>query len=199
MENMKSKLDKLDPAGIAFGGLRWAATLCYDTNMDSVMGIHNSFIAVFQDIMQRTGNPAVAVQSLLTMATANAYVELQPYFDFELPAQYSVWSRASIPTRWTSFILVASVVAVHTATIAVVVAMFRRQTRYTELGNSWQPVAQSVSLGWEQGGGGNSSPRELCEAARVSKGEMERRIDESERNIRYRIAKEGNSPHPAMV
>jgi len=56
-----------------------------------------------------------------------------------------------------------------------------------------------VSLGWEQGGGGNSSPRELCEAARVSKGEMERRIDESERNIRYRIAKEGNSPHPAMV
>ena len=169
MENMKSKLDKLDPAGIAFGGLRWAATLCYDTNMDSVMGIHNSFIAVFQDIMQRTGNPAVAVQSLLTMATANAYVELQPYFDFELPAQYSVWSRASIPTR------------------------------YTELGNSWQPVAQSVPLGWEQGGGGNSSPRELCEAARVSKGEMERRIDESERNIRYRIAKEGNSPHPAMV
>lgn len=93
MENMLGKFAALDHSGKLLAGMRWAATLCYD------ISLHNSFTGEFQDVMQRTRSPAVAVQSLLTMATANAYVELQPYFDFELPVDYSVWATAFIPTH----------------------------------------------------------------------------------------------------
>ena len=187
MEEMGSRLDAFDPDGVAFGMVSWAATLCYDTDLDSVMGIHNSFVAVFQDIMQHTGNPAVAVQSLLTMATANAYVELQPYFDFELPAQYSVWSRAQVPTGWAGFILVAATVAAHTVAVLVVVVLFRRQTRCTELGNSWQAVAQPLPDPAPLEGDKKPLPPKLNDAARAGKKEFKKRVGKEERDVRYRL------------
>ena len=200
MEEMRIRLDIFDPDGVAFGMVNWAATLCYDTDLDSVMGIHNSFVAVFQDIMQHTGNPAVAVQSLLTMATANAYVELQPYFDFALPAQYSVWSRAQVPTGWVGFILVAATVAAHTVAVSAVVVVFRRQTRCTELGNSWQAVAQPLPDPAPLEGDGEPLPRKLNDAARAGKREFKKRVGKEVREVRYRVVVEKrSSPHPARI
>ncbi|KAK0704471.1 hypothetical protein B0H67DRAFT_557273 [Lasiosphaeris hirsuta] len=198
MENVQAKLAVLDPSGILFGQMRWAAVLCYDINLDSYIGLHSSFIAVFQAIIQHTRDPAVAVQALLTMATANAYVELQPYFDFELPAQYSVWAQAFVPTHWTGFTAVAAAIVVHTLAVAAVAALFLRETRYTELGNAWQAVAQLVTNNADDNG--DMRLLLLPSAARDTSSVFKKRLREGGRDVRYRVVVgEEDSPHLERV
>ncbi|KAK3352225.1 hypothetical protein B0T25DRAFT_541442 [Lasiosphaeria hispida] len=190
MENMVGKFAALDHSGKLLAGMRWAATLCYDINLDSHIGLHNSFTGVFQDVMQRTRNPAVAVQSLLTMGTANAYVELQPYFDFVLPVAYSVWAPAFIPTRWRGFGIIAAAVVVHALAVAIVVVLFVRETSSTQLGNSWQAVSQVMD---------DETRLLIPEAAKYESGEFQKRIKSEGRNVRYRIVKEGDSESPKLA
>jgi len=190
MENMQAKFSALDYSGELLKGMKWAAVLCYDINLDSQIGLHNSFTSVFQDIMQRTRNPAVAVQSLLTMATANAYVELQPYFDFELPVAYSVWEPAFIPEGWRGFGIVTGAVVVQALALVAVTVLFVRETRSTQLGNSWQAVAQVTD---------DNTRLLIPEAARRQSKAFQKWITGEGWDMRYRIVNEGGSPKLARA
>ncbi|KAK0613306.1 hypothetical protein B0T14DRAFT_569373 [Immersiella caudata] len=190
MGEMLSKLSVFDRSGALLGDMWWAAILCFDTNFGAQIGLHNTFTGVFQEVIQRTHNPALAVQSLLTMATANAYIELQPFFDFELPVAYSMWETAFIPVRWSGFNIVAGAVVVQALAVVAVTVLFVRETRFTELGNSWHAVAQLMD---------DETRLLVPEAAHRQSGAFKKWIKSNGWNIRYRIVNEGNSPRLARV
>lgn len=74
---------------------------------------------------------------------------------------------------------------VHALAVAAVVVLFVRETRSTQLGNSWQAVAQVMS---------GETQLLIPEAARCESGEFQKMIKREGRNIRYRIVKEDDSP-----
>ncbi|KAK0738042.1 hypothetical protein B0T18DRAFT_394403 [Schizothecium vesticola] len=190
MEVMKLKLATLDPSKIIFANSRWVADLCYGTDLDGFFGLHSSFTAVFQEIIQGTRNPAVAVQSLLTMASANAYVELQQYFDYEMPVRYSTWSPALVPTRWSGLILLTAVVVLHVLAAVMVTVLFVGETRCSELGNSWQAVAQLVT---------EDTRPILLDACRDRGDVFKERVRKDGGDIRYRIVWQEDVPRLARV
>ena len=190
MEDMRAKLAVLDPSRTIFAGSRWVAALCHDTGLDEFFSLHTSVTAVFQHIMQRTGNPAVAIQGLLTMASANAYVELQQQFDYEMPVWYSTWSPALAPTHWNGLMLVAVITGVHVLAVVAVAVLFVRQTRCTELGNSWQAVAQLVTE--------DTQPL-LPDACGDKDDVFKKRLRKDGGDVRYRVVWQQGSPRVSRV
>lgn len=103
---------------------------------------HRLYVAIVQETMKRTRNPALAVQSLFTMATGSVYyADMAQYFDLHA----AVSSRSSsgvvfIPRSWAGFVAVAVLVVVHMVTTAVTTVLFLTRTRHSVIGGGGHSV-----------------------------------------------------------
>ncbi|KAH8781921.1 hypothetical protein BGZ57DRAFT_285238 [Hyaloscypha finlandica] len=114
-------------------------------NSNGGSAIHRVHIAIFQDIIQKTSNPALALQTLLTILTQMAFYDFLPQFDVNLPAQFSLSTIVNIPHQWKGFGTMVAVLAVHLFVLSLTALLFFLNTKHSLLGNSWQAVAQVVS------------------------------------------------------
>ncbi|KAJ5415726.1 hypothetical protein N7465_004421, partial [Penicillium sp. CMV-2018d] len=97
---------------------------------DSPPGIyiaHESYTSLFQDTLEQTQSPAVALQALLTLFTQMVYYEKLLRLNGTERAETAFSYAALIPTQWTGF------------------GLFARYTRHSLLGNHWQAVSQVYS------------------------------------------------------
>lgn len=114
---------------------------------DSVaQGIHRTHIAIFQDVLRSTYNPALALQTLFTILAQSAYYDFLPQLDVAAPAQYTVSMEANIPHQWTGFSIVVAILGIHVLVVSITTALFLAGTKTSMLGNAWQAVAQVVEL-----------------------------------------------------
>ncbi|KAF2466973.1 uncharacterized protein BDR25DRAFT_292694 [Lindgomyces ingoldianus] len=108
--------------------------------------IHRAHIAVFQDIIRTTHNPALAVQALFTILTQSAYYDFLAQFDVSAPATFAFSRQVTIPHEWKGFGIVCAVLGVHFVVFVVVTVLFLVGTEVSMLGNAWQAVCQVVEL-----------------------------------------------------
>lgn len=101
--------------------------------------------AIFRDTLKATANPALAVQTLLTMLRLMEYYDDSYQVDLSAPVSYVLSETVLIPARWTGLVAVLCMIAVHLAAVAVMVGLFLSRTQTSMLGNAWQAVAQTVS------------------------------------------------------
>ncbi|KAJ4311352.1 hypothetical protein N0V94_007987 [Neodidymelliopsis sp. IMI 364377] len=125
-------------------GAFWGATAAM-TPFSDYNGVHRTHAALFQDIIQNTGNPALAFQAFFTVLSQMTYYDLLPQFDIASNASYSASVEVDVPTQWTGFIVVMVLLAIHAGLVITAVVLFLTQTNHSLLGNAWQAVAQVLS------------------------------------------------------
>ncbi|KAJ4112139.1 hypothetical protein NW768_011718 [Fusarium equiseti] len=123
-------------------------------NNDAYMGYTDSSIAwlahpehslLVQTVLQETGNPAEALKNLFSRFYQMIFYDMLPYFTAEQSFELAKAREVFSPTRWTSLIIVLSVLVIHLALMLVVVWLFAMSTRVSTLGNAWQAVSQIMS------------------------------------------------------
>jgi hypothetical protein len=107
--------------------------------------IHRSHAVIFQDILQDTGNPALALQTLFTTLLQMAYYDFLFEYDTQAPAKYKLSGYLEIPCRWSALGVILGLLGLHFVLTFTAVRMFLKQTEMSLLGNSWQAVSQVVS------------------------------------------------------
>ncbi|OQD65557.1 hypothetical protein PENPOL_c006G06315 [Penicillium polonicum] len=115
---------------------------------DSPPGIyiaHESYTSLFQDTLEQTQSPAVALQALLTLFTQMVYYEKLVRLNGTERAETAFSYAALIPTQWTGFGVGMGLLFSHWVVMAIVVGLFARYTCHSLLGNHWQAVSQVYS------------------------------------------------------
>jgi hypothetical protein len=112
---------------------------------------HPILVTIFQDIIQSTRDPSLALQTVFTIISQAAYYDWIPkptkeYFSSRKSNAALSFSRQyNIPCRWRGFFIVTSTIAVHMFVLTTALVLFWRSSRYTLLGNAWQGVAQAIT------------------------------------------------------
>lgn len=107
--------------------------------------VNRALAAVFQDIIQSTGNPALAFQAMITTMSQIAYYQALPMFFLDVPASIATSERYTMPVRWTGFKIVMTLLSIHVVLVIIAVVLFLSKTDHSLLGNAWQAVAQVSS------------------------------------------------------
>ncbi|KAF2143156.1 uncharacterized protein K452DRAFT_201534, partial [Aplosporella prunicola CBS 121167] len=102
--------------------------------------------AIFQDTILETDNPALAWQALMTTVYRMAYYDWLPTFDSMSDVNTVSRVPCQMPVRYNGFIIVATTLAIHLSLFIVVTVWFYKGTQISLLHNSWQVVAQLVSV-----------------------------------------------------
>jgi len=103
---------------------------------------HRARVYAFQDVLQSTGNIALAIQSLWTMLTISEYYDRLERFDHAEAAKIASFEDALVPVGRKGFFLVMTILLIHFICVASATTLFLRHTRISILGASWQSVSQ---------------------------------------------------------
>ncbi|RMJ14456.1 hypothetical protein CDV36_005881 [Fusarium kuroshium] len=115
------------------------------TAMGSIEFPHPAHSSVFQSIIQQTGDPALAVQALMTRLYQMQYYDFLPDFDFKQTTETIYSTERITPSRWTGLLIVFCLVAAHLLLVFITMVLFISRTRGSALGNIWQAVSQMAS------------------------------------------------------
>lgn len=119
--------------------------LCCSESILGAFVAHRYLKAVFQDIIQTTGRPALALQAFNTIYFQEKYYEHLSDFNAYAPAKIQSFVSVLVPASKRGLIAVTTVLLVHLILVFIAVAWFRSRTQYSLLGNSWQSVSQTFS------------------------------------------------------
>jgi len=97
--------------------------------------------ALFNDILQDTLNPALALQSHLTVLFGMTYYDHLVQFDLSGPVSLVRSADVLRPTGKLFFSIVLVVSAVHLVTVVVINLLFCVRCKHIQLGNAWSVVA----------------------------------------------------------
>ncbi|KAL4783147.1 hypothetical protein BJX76DRAFT_368601 [Aspergillus varians] len=134
LELTSSDSQKADP-GLMLSEINTADTSTAD----------RSHVGLFQDTLQDTDSPALALQTLITRGTQKVYYENLARADPTEPALTAFSSTALIPVRWAGFIAGVSLITTHFVILVLITALFVMYTENSFLGNYWQAIAQLLS------------------------------------------------------
>lgn len=125
-------------------GIQWGCTATF-TPFSTWNAVHRMHAALFQDIIQSTGNPALAFQAFFTIISQMNYYDLLPQFSIGSNATYSASQQVEVPAQWVGFGVLVGLLVLHAILITTAVCLFLSRTDHSLLGNAWQAVAQVSS------------------------------------------------------
>ncbi|KAL6710523.1 hypothetical protein ACN47E_008571 [Coniothyrium glycines] len=131
-----SKIDYDDYMGDTFQLVPWS--LPQDA-------MHRSHVALLQNILSRSNDPALALQSLWTILLELAYYDVLPLYNIKVPAKYGLAREVLIPVRWNCFAAVMGILVLHLVLVCTALVLFITRTEMSLLGNAWQAVSQVLS------------------------------------------------------
>ncbi|RAK79512.1 uncharacterized protein BO72DRAFT_446326 [Aspergillus fijiensis CBS 313.89] len=105
----------------------------------------NTHIEMFQDTLNTTASPALAVQVVLARIFQMAYYEQLVKMAGTTTVSTGFSVSSSIPSQWTGFIIGTTLIATHVVIVTIITVQFARHTKSTIIGNYWQTVSQVVS------------------------------------------------------
>src|SRR6478735_10497355 len=106
---------------------------------------HHEHNLVFRDVIEQTGDLALAIQAVLTRLFQMTYYYLMDEYNVVVPITTTHAVTMLIPVRWLGLKLVIILVAVHHFLMCLIICLFLKWTRVSALGNAWQAVAHAAS------------------------------------------------------
>jgi hypothetical protein len=99
----------------------------------------------FQNILQETGRPALALQAYYMTLMRMIYYDNLPLFDYPGTQSMTFFTPTLIPQGYKGLAAVITATTLHLALVLIIFVEFLASTRSTMLGNAWQALAQLVS------------------------------------------------------
>lgn len=115
---------------------------CYQDLNSSYGQANAAYSGVFQDILQETGHPALAIQAHIATLIGNAYYQYASLFDYSSPMNRTDFVEALVPTHWKGLALIVSMTAVYMLATAATVVVFAIRGDNTLVGSAWATCAQ---------------------------------------------------------
>jgi hypothetical protein len=106
---------------------------------------HPTHASIFQDTLNDTESPALALQVMLARICQMAYYDELVRQDIRAIASISLSSHALMPMRWTGFAIGTAIIVSHLIIVTILAAMFIKYTNYSCIGSYWQAVSQIIS------------------------------------------------------
>lgn len=106
---------------------------------------HRDLVAVFQDVLISTRNPALALQAHYFTLLQMAYYDFLSEADVTTDARLVFFEETLMPRRWRGYAGVAMITTVHLICVLLSVILFLSLTKLSSIGNSWQAISQAVS------------------------------------------------------
>lgn len=106
---------------------------------------HEMYRNLFQDTLNQTNSPALALQAVLMRVCQMIYYEDLLRLNETQAAETAFSHAAVIPTRWMGFGVGMGLLGTHLVVMGIVLGLFLRYTRHSLLGNYWQAVSQIYS------------------------------------------------------
>lgn len=104
-----------------------------------------SHAALFSDIINTTGNPAIAIQSLFTILYQMHMYEKTYSWDSSDFASYILSEDILVPVRKAGLIGIVLMLVIHLLVVISTVTLFLYRTKATLIGNAWQAAAQLIT------------------------------------------------------
>ncbi|KAF2690850.1 hypothetical protein K458DRAFT_382426 [Lentithecium fluviatile CBS 122367] len=101
--------------------------------------LHSS---IFNEALQDTGSPAIALQAHLTTVLRQAYYTWLPLFDTSANATTVSYVERLAPVSRRGFLAVMGILATHVLVCGITTYLFLKKTKYSLLGNIWASFAQ---------------------------------------------------------
>ncbi|RGP80786.1 hypothetical protein FLONG3_1127 [Fusarium longipes] len=123
-------------------------------NNDALMGhvesvlfwpAHQDHSYLVQTILNRTADPALAIQALFSRFYQMISHDMLPYWTRQQSIVTVSAQKVVLPSQWTGLIAVLILIIIHYALMLVVIVLFLASTKVSLLGNTWQAVSQIVS------------------------------------------------------
>ncbi|KAM7182801.1 hypothetical protein V8F33_014008 [Rhypophila sp. PSN 637] len=110
-----------------------------------VVPLHHSLVYIVQDILETTNNPAIALQTLLTIIIQRYYYEVLGVVDGypDTEAQVGFTPVTTIPVRWAGYTAVCAIAGAHLLLLCITTIMFTFTTKKSKLGDFWSTFAQT--------------------------------------------------------
>lgn len=108
-------------------------------------GVHRHHVAVVQDILQDTQDPALALQAIFTILMQMSYYDFASEFQYSQQGSYTNTLDLMVPSQWTFFGLVLGLLGLHFALLLIALVEFHAKSDMSLLGNAWQAVSQVMS------------------------------------------------------
>lgn len=102
---------------------------------------HPEHSHLFQTVLQKTDDPAQAIQALFFRLYQMIFYDLQPYFTQEQSAVTVHVKRVLVPNRWRGLIIIMAGVILHFCLTLTTLLIFVVSTKNSMLGNVWQAVS----------------------------------------------------------
>ncbi|KAF9765453.1 hypothetical protein IL306_002240 [Fusarium sp. DS 682] len=102
--------------------------------------------SLFQNIIQEDGDPAPAIQGLMTRLYQMAYYDQLDGYDLKLPVTTVHTTDQLVPVQWTGLTIVLVLVAAHLVIVYTTILLFVLETRASALGDSWHVLAQAARM-----------------------------------------------------
>ena len=106
---------------------------------------HEDYQTIFTEALFNTQRPTVALQAFFTSITGSLLTFYYPRNSIESPAKVLTSASLLAPQQIRGLVAVSGILVAHLACVAVITALFLRQTRYSAQGNYWHGVAQLFS------------------------------------------------------
>ncbi|KAH7201497.1 hypothetical protein DER44DRAFT_828078 [Fusarium oxysporum] len=106
---------------------------------------HHEHNLVFRDVIEQTGDLALAIQAVLTRLFQMTYYYLMDEYNVAVPITATHAVTMLIQVRQLGLKLVIILVAVHLFLMCLIICLFLKWTRVSALGNAWQAVAHAAS------------------------------------------------------
>ncbi|CRG84114.1 hypothetical protein PISL3812_01444 [Talaromyces islandicus] len=151
---------------------------------------HETHVGLFQDTLNQTQSPAVALQALLTRICQMIYYDQLLRLEETGHANVTFSHAATIPTRWTGFGVGMGLLLSHWVAVAIVAALFAQYTQHSLLGNHWQAVSQVYS---------KETAAILEEADRMDDREVKRWVEGRGPGGLYSVAGDGGKGRLALT
>lgn len=112
---------------------------------EAPMFAHQFHVNLFQDTLNKTNSPALALQAMLARITQMMYYDKISQLNDQRPAVTSFATSIFLPVRWTGFIGAVVIVATHLAIVIAVTILFLKVTTHSLIGGYWQAISQVVT------------------------------------------------------
>ncbi|KAG5771304.1 hypothetical protein H9Q72_002126 [Fusarium xylarioides] len=107
---------------------------------------NQAHISLFQSIIQKTEDPAMAVQGLMTRLYQMVYYNWLEEYDLKYPVSTIHTEDRLVPTRWTGLVIILVLVAIHLGLVSTTIILFVLKAKASALGNTWHTLAQTAQM-----------------------------------------------------
>ncbi|KAI0842444.1 hypothetical protein F5Y06DRAFT_127712 [Hypoxylon sp. FL0890] len=103
------------------------------------------YAIVFQDTLNETNRPALAMQAMFTIMAMEMHYANLDLLDVPEDVSITMAVPVTVPVRWTGFAIVAGIVCANTISIIAITIVFLLRTRYSKQGHFWHTISQLIS------------------------------------------------------